>query len=122
MSFPSLDILMDCRLRSTSLITCAGEGGNEGSYEMEEQVSTLQAEPRGSTHQDERAAHQEDSGQDGRSEDGRSEERFNAVASTAASDGRKRAQHCEADPQPSRCCCPSWCSRIDQARHDIYRL
>lgn len=81
-------------------MACAGEGGNEGSYEMEEHVSTLQAEPRGSTHQDERAAHQEDSGQDGRSE-----ERFNAVASTAAADGRQRAQHCEADPQPSRCCC-----------------
>ncbi|BDA44289.1 hypothetical protein COCOBI_05-4730 [Coccomyxa sp. Obi] len=77
-----------------------GDGGNEGSYEMEEQVSTLQAEPRGSTHQDERAANQEDSGQDGRSK-----ERFNAVASTAAADGRQRAQHCEAVPQPSRIKC-----------------
>ncbi len=79
----------------------AGEGerqGNEGSCEMEEQVSTLQAEPRGSAHQDERAAQHEDSGQDGRSE-----ERFNAVASTAAADGRQRAQHTDADPQPSRC-------------------
>ncbi|KAK9915578.1 hypothetical protein WJX75_001072 [Coccomyxa subellipsoidea] len=74
--------------------------GNEGSCEIEEQVSTLQAEPRGSAHQDERAAQQEVSGQDGRSE-----ERFIAVASTAAADGRQRAQHSEADPPPSRIKC-----------------
>lgn len=71
----------------------------EGSEELEEQVSALQAEPRGSAHQDERAAQQEDSG----GHDGRSQERFTAAASSAAADGRKRAQHCqEADPQPSR--------------------
>jgi len=62
-------------------------------------VSALQAEPRGSAHQDERGAQQEDSG----GHDGRSQERFTAAASSAAADGRKRAQHCqEADPQPSR--------------------
>lgn len=88
-------------VRTISMTWGAGDGerqGNEGSCEIEEQVSTLQAEPRGSAHQDERAAQQEVSGQDGRSE-----ERFIAVASTAAADGRQRAQHSEADPQPSRC-------------------
>lgn len=82
-------------------------------------MSTLQAEPRGSTHQDERAAQQEDSGQDGRSE-----ERFNAVAFTAAADGRQRAQHCEGDPQPSRCRCwqLSLCSRTFQASLEDHRL
>lgn len=60
-------------------------------------MSTQMAEPRESTHQDERAAQHEVSGHPGRAE-----ERFEAVACSAAASGRNRAQQCEAEPQPSR--------------------
>jgi hypothetical protein len=75
-----------------------GERTKERSYALEPQVSTQMAEPRESTHQDERAAQQvEVSGHPGCAED-----RFEAMASSAAASGRQRAQHGEPDPQPSR--------------------
>lgn len=75
----------------------SGPAKERNSEVLEPQASTQAAEPRESTHQDERGAQHEVSGHPGRTE-----ERFEAVASSAAASGRKQAQHDELQPQPSR--------------------